>query len=192
MSQNGGMAMENMGIWLENLLREFSVFSRDEKFFRKFLEDETTICDKEADNYINARKKILGVIKKSWQDKNFAWFINYVNTFPISSNYKTNITSLKKVVTILSRFEISIDLDNIASILKKCPRLELIFNNLIIKKEVNEQYIRSITSDLQIEELLITYCLSKDIYVEEETKDVEINISDDDTKNDLNEIGQIP
>ncbi len=176
--------MENIEELVSYYCQEYKVFSTDTSFYRE-------IILKNELNKAAINNEILTIIKKAWLDKEITWFADYVQKFELNS---ANSLHLKQITNLLNKYNISIDLDNIAFVMRNCPKLEQMLLILLgSKKEITELEINRKTFNNNVRELLLTYAMYKGIFKEENLDDnSSFDIVDDDLALYYQEISKIP
>lgn len=181
---------------LQRLKKRFAIFEKSDEFFKRIIEElEQDYNDKEL------HKKAINVVAKQinleWQKGDYTWFIKYLkkNKTEIGNRHKA-IKELQSILTLLNRYNLSLDPDTLMDIIHHYPSFEDIFKTILngITK-LTEEKIARIVQDEAIADLLTGYAELKGLIEETEQpeiKDLTTGISDDPVKEYLREIGKTP
>lgn len=169
--------------YISSLKQEFKVFTADTDFYTDLIAD---VCLTNSDtSKINTaiHVAILQKISNTWDQKDFKWFIDYLNSFPLENNIEANIHNLITITRLLNKWHLSIDMDTIGLFLEKSESFRNMFQKIFLsKKNVSESDIEKICNNKYVRELLITYALFKDILKSKVEENIEEVIEEDDDK----------
>lgn len=181
---------------LISLMNKFAVFNKPQSYYEDLI---AFYAPRETDKK-ELKKKIVGAIlktiQKEWQQKEIGWLINYLNkNTPQIKMRKTGVVFLSKILGILEKNNLEIDMFFLREILKSCPEFESLLYEVLGRQIVTESYIYKLTGDEPVANFLYMYATLKDLIKEEKESTTKYDegtyLDSDIVREYLKEIGNI-
>ncbi len=159
---------------IEKLKKEYAIFQLSEDFLKDYF-------NKYKSN--NVRNYLNRYIKAQWYNQEIDWFIDLINkTIVDGISREVNLNTIECLVNLLSSYKLIITKSILEILLENCPVLNDILDSIIVKENYSLTDIESITTNANVQDFLITYCLINNCY---KGKYIPLNISKDNYSNNI-------
>lgn len=154
--------------YTKKLHNQFMVYNDSLDYYEKVVK---LVQEKSSDDnwFLKAKNYILKEIKTKWDNKEWEWFINYINNKEL---LPANFADLKDILNVLKNFKLEFDLENLETILNLCPRIDQFLVSFFKSMgEITETNINKLTNSGDVRQCLFTYATIKNLIVLEEFND---------------------
>ena len=170
---------------INKLMGRYYLYCNDKNYYNSLVEKELNKNTKNI--YAILSKRIIDEIRVKWNKKDCSWMVLHLKELKEIKN-----DNLKEILRLLNKWNLEIDIEILAILLKECPNLDAFLMSFVNKKS-NSFCVEKITSDEMLQNLLYGYAAIKNIEIEENfSEDAQaVFYNDDSVKMYLKEMGNI-